>query len=403
MVKQFHFAIVLVSLLISNSLSAQKFGFAEVLKNQPDRITTFCIPKNSQNEKALYLNSIKVKYEVNNLLFISATPLWVNDALNNGEISDFYFEFAPPTLLDDTTRATHFVDEVHSGSGGLESSYTGKDVIYGFVDTGLEYLHPDFQDSNGNTRVMRYWDQTMPDNASSPAPYGYGFAWDSTSINNLTITSTDDGGHGTQVTGHGAGNGLANGSNKGMAPDANIIVVQTDFTRPNWTLTVADAVDYIFKVADSYGMPAVVNISAGTYLGSHDGNDPAAEAIEMMLDEKPGRIVVCAAGNSGNLEAYHVANDVTADTNWITQVVNPGSVFGPNTIYFDLWTEMSDASWDYSISVDRPAFDWSEAGTTIFRGAIDNIGTPVFDTIRNGNNDILAVAGIYTEQIGNSL
>jgi hypothetical protein len=79
------------------------------------------------------------------------------------------------------------------------------------------------------------------------------------------------------------GNGRANNTNKGVAPDADIIVVETDFGLPNWTLTIADACDYIFKVADSLGKPAVVNLSLGTYLGSHDGKDPAAEYIDQLF------------------------------------------------------------------------------------------------------------------------
>src|SRR5690606_37869138 len=139
-----------------------------------------------------------------------------------------------------------------------------------------------------------FWDQSMADDANSPQPYGYGFVWGSTAINNLSCTSMDTQGHGTTVTGQGSGNGLANGQNKGMAPESTIIIVKTSFSRPNWTLTVADACDYIFKVADSLGMPAVVNLSVGSYLGSHDGNDPASEMMESLLDEKPGRIIVGA-------------------------------------------------------------------------------------------------------------
>ncbi len=125
--------------------------------------------------------------------------------------------------------------------------------------------------------------------------------WDSTDINNGTCPLGQPGGHGTNSVGVGSGNGLANGKNKGMAPDSKIVMVISDLYAQNWTLTVADACDYIFKYADSVGMPAVINISAGTYWGSHDGNDPASVYMEQLLDEKPGRIIVASAGNSGAL------------------------------------------------------------------------------------------------------
>jgi len=397
-----HILLLFLSLILSEQLSAQKIGFNEVLQNEPNRITTFCVPNTIQNIGYLKKEDIIIKYQTNNWLFITASPTWIKESVSEKHISEFYFENAPPTLLGDTVVGTHYIDSIHQGSGGFQTPYTGKDVIIGFVDTGVDFLHEDFMDENGQTRVIRIWDQTMPDNTNSPIPYGYGFVWDSSEINAGNCTTVDLYPHGTMVTGQAAGNARANGSNIGVAPDANIIAVKTDFTRPNWTLTVVDAVDYIFKVADTLNMPAVVNLSLGTYIGSHDGNDPASEMIEILLDEKPGRIVVSASGNSGEFEPYHVHNEVTADTSFILQVANSSSFFGPNTIYFDLWTEMTDATWDYSFAVDRPAPDWSEAGTTIFRGALDNIGVAVFDTIRNVSNDILAVAGIYTEQIGSS-
>ena len=132
MVKSLHNVLLLsISLLFTGILSAQKFGFNEVLLHQPNRITTFCVPNNEQNEKALIGNSINVKFETAEYLFISTTPNWVNNALNSGEITDFYFEYAPPTLLNDTTRATHFVNEVHTGTGGFSVVQRSRDPRMG--------------------------------------------------------------------------------------------------------------------------------------------------------------------------------------------------------------------------------------------------------------------------------
>ena len=389
----------------SLTLNAQKFGFVDVLQKQPDRLTTFCVPVNDQNITLLENSGVTIKYYAASWAFISATPRWIDENIKSGELTDFYFEYAPPALLADSARAHHFVNEVHSGSGGLNSPYTGKDVIIGYVDTGIDFQHPDFQDANGNTRVMRYWDQTMPDNGASPAPYGYGYAWDSTEINNGLCTSMDNSAHGSTVAGQGSGNGLANGSNLGMAPDSKIIAVETDFSRPNWTLTVADACDYIFKVADTMGVPAVVNLSLGTYFGSHDGNDPAAEAIEALLDEKPGRIVVAAAGNSGAMGRHHQQGNPTADTNfvWFVNVTWAGAnpVHGINTIFFDLWSDQADATWDFAMGANNEGPGWSDRGRTNFHGATSSIGTTIYDTLWNNGNQLLTIE-VYTEYVGNN-
>ena len=38
--------------------------------------------------------------------------------------------------------------------------YTGKNVILGFLDTGIDYRHPAFLRSNGQSRILSIWDQT---------------------------------------------------------------------------------------------------------------------------------------------------------------------------------------------------------------------------------------------------
>ena len=38
--------------------------------------------------------------------------------------------------------------------------YTGKNVIFGFLDTGIDYRHPAFLHANGQSRILAVWDQT---------------------------------------------------------------------------------------------------------------------------------------------------------------------------------------------------------------------------------------------------
>lgn len=387
----------LLLVFISCSTFAQKFGFDTVLKEFPDQPTVFCVPNNEQNIDLLQNNDIHVKFSNDQWLFITTTPKWINEHTLNGELTDFYFEYAPPALLADSARGHHFVNQVQSGLAPLESSYTGANVIVGVVDQGLDYTHPDFIDDQGRTRVLRYWDHTM-NGPNSPAPYGYGNVWDSTEINLGLCTSNEEtSAHGSTVTGMAAGNGFANGQHKGMAPDANIVFVETNFNLPNWTLTIADAVDYIFKVADTLDMPAVVNLSLGAYFGSHDGKDPAGQAIENLLDAKAGRIVVCAAGNSGAQGKYHVRNTVTADTSFTWFLNNPSNVISPNAIFFDLWSDLSEANWDFALGADSPSYSFR--GRSNFHGAQSSLGgSPIIDTIWNNGNRI-ATFEAYTEVV----
>lgn len=389
-------------LLIPFGSLSQKFGFRELLNEKPDDLTVFCIPNNGHNRNTLEKESVTIKFSSANWIFINASPRWINEHYTDHSITDYYYEFAPPVSLADSARAWHFVDQVHSGQAPLNTAYTGAGVIVGIVDQGIDLAHEDFLDANGNTRVLRYWDHSMVTGPNSPAPYGYGQLWDSTAINNGLCTSTEEStAHGTSVSGMAVGDGSANGSNKGMAPDANIVVVETNFNLPNWTLTIADAVDYVFKVADTLGMPAVVNLSLGSYFGSHDGNDPAAEYIESLLDAKPGRIVVCAAGNSGAQGPYHQQSTVSADTNFVWFLNNPSNVLGPNKIFFDAWSDQADATFMYAIGADSPGPSYSFRGRTNFYDCFTSISSVIYDTIWNGSNRI-ATMEVYREIVGNN-
>lgn len=381
--------------------NAQKLGFKEVLTNSPSVPTTFCIPNTDSNRNAIIADHQVIKYSTSEWLFITATPVWIDNAQRNHIISDFYFEFAPPQLLADTARVTHHVEEVHAGIGGLQMPFTGKDVIIGYVDTGIDFNHEDFKNDDGSTRVLRYWDHSIS-GGPSPGNYGYGVVWDSSAINNGTCTSMDGHSHGTTVAGFGSGNARANGRMRGMAPESDIIIVESNLGSPNWSLTIADACDYIFKVADSLGKPAVVNLSLGTYFGSHDGNDPASQAMEAMLDSQPGRIIVAAAGNSGLSGKAHVHNNVTADTSFVWFKTNPNATFGANTIYFDLWSDLSDATYDFGFAADKPSPDYELRGMTGFHDVLGTLGGVIYDTIRNENNDILALVEGYPNIVGSN-
>lgn len=52
-------------------------------------------------------------------------------------------------------------------------SLTGRGVVIGFMDTGIDYTLPVFRRSDGSTRILAIWDQTIQD-GTPPAGYLYG-------------------------------------------------------------------------------------------------------------------------------------------------------------------------------------------------------------------------------------
>lgn len=379
------------------------FRFQRLLTDSPTKTMPFAVKyENTTLQNLLKEKNVIVKSSTSKWIYITANPTIINELIEAQKINQFHYEFGAPQVLNDTSRVTHKINEVHSGLAPLPDSYTGKDVIMGYIDTGIDFNHYDFKDVDSNTRVLYYWDHSLGfDAARTPAKYGYGQVWDSTDINNGTITSMDNSAHGTTVSGAGSGNGLANGTNKGMAPDSKIVIVETNFSLPNWTLTVADGCDFIFDVADSLGLPAVVNLSLGDYLGSHDGLDPAALYIDSLLEEKPGRLVVCAGGNSGNRGKYHLGGTVTVDTSfvWFKPNTSGGAAFGANSIYFDLWADSSNmADVDFAIGADLPSPNYGFRGHTSFLNTgvnLDNGGN--LPLVVNGNT--LATFDYYHEVV----
>jgi subtilisin family serine protease len=358
-------------------------------KSAETRYVDFIVKvKDPSAKDFLEQNGAKIKYERGDLISVRIPLDKISEISTSKLIYPIEFSIEKGVELNDTMRVRNRVNEVHQGLAPLTQMYDGEDVIIGFIDSGIDYTHPDFQNPDGSTRVLAIWDQTKGLDASfTPSKYGYGQEWDSAQIN-AGISTHDLIGthHGSTVAGSASGNGLASGYNKGVAPKSDIIMVETDFSRPNWFATVADAVDYIFSMADYYGKPCVINASVGGYLGSHDGLDAPALMIDDLLLEKSGRLMVCAAGNSGGYPAYHVRNEITADTTFTWFTVNTSSTFGYPAAYLSIWVDKQEFDDVYfAIGADKISPDFEFRGRTDFKNLLaDNM-------VDNVTNDALIV------------
>ena len=52
----------------------------------------------------------------------------------------------------------------------IPSNLSGKGVLVGIVDSGIDYAHPDFRNEDGTTRIVALWDQSS---SFGMSPEGY--------------------------------------------------------------------------------------------------------------------------------------------------------------------------------------------------------------------------------------
>jgi subtilisin family serine protease len=285
--------------------------------------------------------------------------------------------------LNDQLVVKNHVQEVHYGFN-LPQGYDGTGVVMGVIDEGIDYTHPDFRDEFGNTRIRYLWDQAIInfDPATQAQPYGYGKEFIGNQIDTSSQHFDSQFSHGSHVAGIAGGSGLAVNNYKGVAPKSNLVIVKMNLNRPDneFLSSLVDAVKYIFDRADDLNMPAVINISLGTYFGSHDAKDIQALSIENLVTAKPGRVIVCAAGNAGTAP-LHLGYEMTADTSftWFQ--------FSSQGIYMQVWGDsgtFQDAQ--FSVGIDRVKPSRAYLGGLPFSTLISHPGVLKTDTIYSGTN-----------------
>lgn len=307
-------------------------------------------------------------------------------------------------LLNDSMLINNKVTDAHAGTAPLPTPYKGDGILIGFIDTGIDFLHPDFQDSTGKSRIVSIWDQNQSTTDPSRIPkFGYGQTWDSADINAGICPHDDDLlSHGSNVAGVAVGNGLAIQRFEGVAPEADIAMVASNFNALNWLSTVADGVEYLFNLADSLNQPCVVNISAGDYLTSHDGQDPSAQRIDSMIKAKTGRVVVAAGGNAGHLK-FHLGHQVGSDTTFTWFRYNPNSGLGHGAVFFRLWADTADMqNVRFAFGADKASPNFQLRGTTSFDHISNRLNQLYLDSITNSQGDVLAYVETFASQRGGS-
>ena len=188
-----------------------------------------------------------------------------------------------------------------------ESGFTGKGMRIAILDTGILESHPSFQAmsedklENPMTResVEEIWetlnaaqrtDMLNVSYKSNKIPFAFNYETGTFDVDN-TYAGSD---HGTHVAGISAANAVEGTTVKGMAPDAQLIVMQVFQSKggANWATIMAALEDCIRLEVDA------ANLSLGAAAGFTDPADDMLKTMDLFLQSDVQ--VLIASGNDTN-------------------------------------------------------------------------------------------------------
>ena len=201
-------------------------------------------------------------------------------------------------------------------------SVDGTGTLIAIIDSGIDYLHPDFINEDGTSKIVSIWDQ---EGNSNPPPTGaiFGSEFTREEINeyikrNDSSLSVDNIGTGTIAAGIAAGLGHGNSNYDGVAVDSELVVIKLKsykdtFAKGKVNYEESDflaGIKYALEVADRENKRMVINLTVG-------GRSTSGIEVSMLDSFEDlggsGRIVVCGAGNEGNTDIHYSGNIQMAD------------------------------------------------------------------------------------------
>jgi serine protease AprX len=171
-----------------------------------------------------------------------------------------------------------------------DERFTGRGVTIAFLDSGF-YAHPDL---------------TRPDNRILAYKSIFDADGDQTSLETTDVASW----HGMMTSVVAAGNGgLADGFYRGIASEANLILVKIGRTGRISKEQIREGLEWVLEHAAEYRI-RVVNISAGGDLEESYLTNSLSQTVERCT--RAGLMVVCAVGNAGHAPGHPVLPPASA-------------------------------------------------------------------------------------------
>lgn len=192
-------------------------------------------------------------------------------------------------------------NQVSQNVYGRDADLSGRGTLTAIIDSGIDYFHPDFRNTDGTTRIAALWDQEQ-NRIYTREELNRALEAGSRERAYEIVQSRDVSGHGTAVAAIAAGNGWEGGGHyRGVAWESELLVVKLgtpladSFPR---TTELMRALDYVVGIAQEWRMPVSVNLSFGNTYGSHDGTSLLETYLNSMAERGRTSIIV-GTGNEG--------------------------------------------------------------------------------------------------------
>lgn len=233
----------------------------------------------------------------------------------------------------------------------------GSGVLIGFIDTGIDYKNPVFQNIDGSTRIAGIWDQTIQDGVP-PEGLLYGTEYTRERIDEALrssgpeaiVPSLDANGHGTFLASVAAGGADVEHRFLGAAPEAMLGVVKLkpakQYLRDFYLLNpeadcyqendIMLGMKYLNQLAEKNHMPLVICVALGSNMGGHNATLPITQLLE-IYSNMANRAVVIGGGNEAN-QRHHFYGQLQqiGDTKEVEIRVDRGM----KGFCMELWTDI---------------------------------------------------------------
>lgn len=244
----------------------------------------------------------------------------------------------------------------------------GQGIMIGFIDTGITYENSSFKNSDGTSRIIGIWDQTI-DTPRHPLGFQYGTEYTNQEINAALaspdpkeiVPSTDEIGHGTYMASIAAGSEDIPQNFIGAAPFADIAMVKLKPAKKNLRdfyfirdgaiayqeNDILAGIDYLQQLASMRQQPLVLCFGLGTNQGDHAGSS-RMEAYLDYLSTVFINAVCVAVGNEANAR-HHFYGTITRGGE--SERVEVNVTEDMKGFPMELWARAPDK---YSISITSP-------------------------------------------------